>query len=49
MAGSVEVAGSVLVLGIVAAAYVAAGLAHAQVYPLVALGYALGADVLLIL
>ena len=49
MAGGVEVASIVLVFGVVAAAYVAAGLAHAQVYPLVALGHALGADIVFIL
>jgi hypothetical protein len=49
MAGRAEVAGGVFVLGVVAAAHVAAGLAHAQMHPLVALSHALGADVLFIL
>ena len=49
MIGRVEVTSSVLVFGVVAAAYVAAGLAYAQVHPIVAQGYAFGADVLFIL
>lgn len=49
MIGSVEVASGVLVFGVIAAAYMATGLAHAQVYPLAAQGYAFGAYVLLIL
>jgi hypothetical protein len=49
MVGGVKVAGGVLVFRVVAAAYVAAGLTHAQVYPLLTQGYAFGANVLLIL
>lgn len=49
MIGSVKVAGSVLIFGVVAAAHMAASLTHAQVHPLVAQGYAFGAHILLIL
>jgi hypothetical protein len=43
---SAEVPGSVLILGVVAAAYVAALLANAQMHPDIAQGHALGAYVL---
>jgi hypothetical protein len=43
---SAKVPGSVLVLGVVAAAYVAALLANAQMHPGIAQGHALGAYVL---
>jgi hypothetical protein len=46
MLRGVEVLGGVLILGIIAAANMAALLAHAQVHPVVAKRYALGANVL---
>lgn len=45
MFGGHEMAGGVLVFGIVAAADVAAFLAHPQVHPIVAEGYTFWADV----
>jgi hypothetical protein len=48
MLRAVKVFGCVLILRLVAAANVAAGLAHAQVYPVIAERYAFGADVVAI-